>query len=618
MTVLPDMATRSATFRPVTANDATREVDVTFATDAGVKGFLPGIGPAVERLEISARAIDWSMMSTGTAPVLDAHRQDRATAVIGRVTKAWIEGGVAVARLRFSEAPDVAPIWARIQDGTLRSVSVGYRATRHERIGEQDGFPVYRATSWTPHEISIVAIPADAGATIRAGGGTAATPTIPNHEAQQTMTTTTTPPDDAGALATRATDLNIAARQAEKLIGRDAADDLRTRADAEGWSPMQLREAAFDVAIAAAPKIQGAHAVESFDNPLFLRNAMAEALAIRAGASGAPSPQAREFMSLRVSDMAARLLTANGVNIRSMAPAQIITRAFHSTSDFPNLLQNSGARVLQDAFLPAASGIRQIMKMREVMDFRPQSSIRASGVDRLAEVAEGGEVTYGTAFEAAESYRVRTFARAVSLTRQALVNDDLGAFDVMRAIGRAAAVTEAEELLTLLTANTNTGPTMADGNVLYRTQRNNLAGSGAAIDVTTVSTGRAAMRGLQTDLNGVLVSTAPRYLLVGPAQETAAQQFVASITPATSATVNPFAGNLEVVVEPRLTGNAWYLFADPAAVPTFEMATLAATGGAPQIESFTEANTLGVTLRAVHDFGIGAVNVIGTWRNAGQ
>jgi len=187
----------------------------------------------------------------------------------------------------------------------------------------------------------------------------------------------------------------------------------------------------------------------------------------------------------------------------------------------------------------------------------------------------------------------------------------------MRAIGMAAATTEAEQFLTLLTANTNTGPTMADGQVLFRTQRNNLASSGGAIDVTNVSTGRAAMRGLQTDINGVLVSSAPRYLLVGPAQETAAQQLVANLTPAQTSTVNPFSGQLEVVVEPRLTGNAWYLFADPVQTPAFEMATLAASGGTPQTEVFTEAKTLGVTIRIVHDFGMGAVNVIGAWRNPG-
>lgn len=617
MTASAALITRKANVRPVTADDATREVEVIFATENRVRVFVPGHGLALEELEISTSAVNLDALRSGNAPVLDAHRQDTAKAIIGRVISARIEGKAAIARLKLSEADDVTGIWQRIADGSIRSVSVGYSAERHSRLGEEDGYPVLRATRWTPVEISIVAIPADAGTTIRAGGGTAAdTPTLK----EVLLSEIPAPADDAGTIATRAereraTILNATANLAARHLGADAANSLRTRADTENWTADQLRAAVFDAMIERTAPIQTANTGATFDNPAFLRNAMAEALAARAG-TGNPSPAAREFMGLRISDMAARMLEGQGVNTRGLSPAQIITRA-HSTSDFPNLLQNSGARVLQAAFVPAASGLRQLMRAREALDFRTLSVIRAAGVDRLAEVQEGGEVTYGTAFEAAESYRVRTFARAIKLTRQALINDDLGAFDSLRSIGLAAATTEAEQFLTLLTANTNTGPTMADGNVLFRTQRNNLAASGGAIDVTNVSTGRAAMRGLQTDLNGVLVSSAPRYLLVGPAQETAAQQFVASITPAQTSTVNPFSGQLEVVVEPRLTGNAWYLFADPAQVPTFEMATLAATGGTPQTEVFTAADTLGVTIRIVHDFGMGAVNVIGAWRNPG-
>jgi hypothetical protein len=34
-------------------------------------------------------------------------------------------------------------------------------------------------------------------------------------------------------------------------------------------------------------------------------------------------------------------------------------------------------------------------------------------------------------------------------------------------------------------------------------------------------------------------------------------------------------------------------------------------------ETFTEATKLGVTIRVVHDFGLGAIGRAGAWRNPG-
>jgi len=416
----------------------------------------------------------------------------------------------------------------------------------------------------------------------------------------------------------RADELDRAERDVQRVLTPDQAAGLRARAGIDNWDASTMRRAAFRLAAdhARANPISGAHAAQTYDNPHFLRESMAEALACRAGA-GTPSPAARDFMGLRISDMASHLLAARGERFLPGGGAAVMARAMHTAGDFPALLQSAGNRVLLSAFQPAASGLRALFRMREAADFRTLSTIRAAGVDRLEVVAESGEVTLGTAFEAVQTYRVRTFARAFSISREALVNDDLMAFDAARAIGAAAAATEAAEFVALLTANSGAGPTMADGSALFTTGRNTLAGAGAAIGVATVSDGRAAMRA-QRDLNQVVIGTAPRFIVVGPAGETAAEQLVAALAPATVNAVNPFAsGRLEVLVEPRLTGNGWYLFADPAIIPTFEMATLASTGGAPQIQTFQEANNLGVTMRVVHDFGVGAVGVTGAWRNPG-
>ena len=66
--------------------------------------------------------------------------------------------------------------------------------------------------------------------------------------------------------------------------------------------------------------------------------------------------------------------------------------------------------------------------------------------------------------EGEETYRIDTFGRIFGITRQALVNDDVGAFtDLSRRLGQAAAAFEAQFLVDLLVQGSGLGPLMKDG-----------------------------------------------------------------------------------------------------------------------------------------------------------
>ena len=60
-----------------------------------------------------------------------------------------------------------------------------------------------------------------------------------------------------------------------------------------------------------------------------------------------------------------------------------------------------------------------------------------------------------------------------------------------------------------------------------------------------------------------MIDVSPKYLIVGAAKETAAETVLAAINPASASDVNVWAGKLQLIVEPRVTGNTWYLAADP-------------------------------------------------------
>jgi HK97 family phage major capsid protein/HK97 family phage prohead protease len=92
-----------------------------------------------------------------SAPLLFNHNPDR---VIGVVERAYIDDKRrrGYARVRFSRNEFAQEILSDVKDGILRNVSFGYSIDKME---EQDGGN-FVATAWSPYEVSIVSIPADA------------------------------------------------------------------------------------------------------------------------------------------------------------------------------------------------------------------------------------------------------------------------------------------------------------------------------------------------------------------------------------------------------------------------------------------------------------------------
>ena len=101
-------------------------------------------------------AADLSRLNDG-APLLFNHNPDR---VIGVVERAYIddEKRRGYARVRFSRNEFAQEVLRDVRDGIIRNVSFGYAI---EKMEERSGGD-FVATSWTPTEVSAVAIPADA------------------------------------------------------------------------------------------------------------------------------------------------------------------------------------------------------------------------------------------------------------------------------------------------------------------------------------------------------------------------------------------------------------------------------------------------------------------------
>lgn len=526
--------------------------------------------------------LDPAALDLGTldVPLLDSHDRHRATATIGRARNFRLEDGAVVADLTFSTAQDVSPIVDRVRDGTLTSFSVGYSVAAW-RNGVAEGTRTRTATAWTIQEVSLVAIPADPNAKKR-GKSMALDETNDRAELVQTL---------------------------RKACG--LSEDWTTRMIDSGLTEEEIREALrreLEKQREQAPRIR-VHG--SSEDPATIRTRQADAVAFRM--AGGELPEAsREFVNMSLRDMALDSLQRAGEATRGLSTDEIFTRAAHGTSDFPLVVSNAMGKVALDSYGAAESPLKRLARQRTLPNFKPSQSIRLGEMGRLEEMSEQGEFTHTSRAETGESMSLKTFGRAISVSRKLLIDDDLNMLgDMTSAIGQAAAQTEADELVSILTTN----PNMADGNPVFYAARGNLAGSGTSIgsagDLGALDSARQAMRKTK-GLDGK-----PRFLLVGPDHETAAEQLLATIYPAKIEDTNPFASRLELIVEPRIEDDGWWLFADPSRVPALQFAYLQSAQGV-QIQRKEAWTTLGMEYRAFLDFGCGWTDWRGAYKNPGD
>lgn len=330
----------------------------------------------------------------------------------------------------------------------------------------------------------------------------------------------------------------------------------------------------------------------------------------------AHKPEAgREFAYYRVSDIARRCLEHRGLSTLG-SPAELVTRALHTTSDFSAVL----AEVYNKSLLTlrsTPSAVQQLFRRSTVADFRARHVMEISDGPALAEVGENGEITWGSISDKElASYRVKSYARAFGISFQALVNDDMQALaDISAKMTRGARAWFAGFLANVIMSN----PTLADGKAVFHADHGNLAGTGAAPSDTTIGAGKLAMR-LQTDASGNPIDAPPRYIVIPAALEGTVDKLLATLYPTSSTEAETSARGLIPVVIPQFdkagAATAWYLFASPEDAPVFEFAELSGYEG-PRVETRQGFETLGTEVRVVWHLGAGAIDHRGAWKNPG-
>lgn len=347
------------------------------------------------------------------------------------------------------------------------------------------------------------------------------------------------------------------------------------------------------------------------------RAAMTEALSYSLGAvlpATGPSDAARQFMSRGLIDLAAESINyrSTGRTLNARHVDEILTRASHSTSDFPNVFENALNKALEGRYALAQPTFKQFARQRNFKDFRPHNSVRIGDFPMLQKVLETGEIKAGTFGEGKEATQAFSYARRIQISRQMLINDDLGAIaDLLASYGATVALFE-EVTFYSLAFNAK----LADEKEVFHADHGNLTSAGTAIDVDNVGKARAAMAKQKSVDKNPLLANSPRFILTGPDRSTDAEKLVASVTPATAASVNPFSGKLVPIETSQITGDAWHLIGAPELGSNWRWGYLEGYE-APRVRMDEPFGTQGFGMSVEHDFGAGAIDYRFAHKNNG-
>lgn len=338
-----------------------------------------------------------------------------------------------------------------------------------------------------------------------------------------------------------------------------------------------------------------------------------------------------EFRGMTMLDIAKDAMDRHGLSVRGMDKRDLVGRAFtmrgempgNSTSDFSVLLENTMHKVLQAAYATQPDTWSRWCAIGSVSDFRAHNRYRKGSFGTLDTVKEGGEFTRKQIPDGEKGViTASTKGNIIAITRQAIINDDLSAFnDLAVMFGRAARLSIEVDAYTLLTSASGAGPTLQDSVALFDAAHSNIAGTNAAPTVDSFDAARQLMA-QQRDVSGNEYLDLRPAIWLGPLSKGGAARVVneSQYDPDTANKLqrpNISRGMLaDIVDSPRLSGNTWYMFADPNVAPVFEVAFLDGVQE-PFVDTMEGWSIDGTEMKVRLDYGIAAVDFRGVVKNVG-
>ena len=299
--------------------------------------------------------------------------------------------------------------------------------------------------------------------------------------------------------------------------------------------------------------------------------------------------------------------------LRSGSDIRDALRAAFSTNTMASVLSTAANKMILQAFMAVEQSWRTLAKINaNVQDFKQYDTYAFTGNLQFEKIAKDGEIQHGTLADAAYSNKLETYAKMMGITRQDIVNDDVGILSQRAAyLGRGGGLALNVAFWTEFLRSHATFWTSARGNYI----------SGAATNLSSagLATAHQTFRA-QNGADGKPLGLSPRLLVVPSALEITAEELMSSTSlntggAATTEKVpnrNVFAGKYEVVASAYL-GNAainatatalqWWLAADPLDLPVIEVGFLRGVTSPMVEEVAMDPHFDGIELRGLFDFG---------------
>ena len=284
-----------------------------------------------------------------------------------------------------------------------------------------------------------------------------------------------------------------------------------------------------------------------------------------------------------------------------------------STFSLDGVLSNVANKMIAAGFNSVEDSWKKVSAVNPVSDFKQHTRYALTGDFLYKAVPNSGELTHATMGEVAYTNQAKTYGRMFGLTRQDIINDDLGAFNSVRTmLGRGAALQFNFTFWTEFLATLST---------FYTTGRKNRITASALATLGVDGLSKALeLFSDQVDPDGNPMGVSPALLLVPNSLKVASERLTNSpeiriagaSVKETFTTNNPHVGKLEAVASSYLNnanvagGSAahWFVLANPMDLAVIETVFLYGKE-TPTVETAeADFSTLGIQMRAYHDWGM--------------
>jgi len=561
-------------------------------------------------------------------PLLTDH-ENRTGAKIGEVRALKQDNCLLIEGRVFPTSEEAREVLEQARAGGQWQLSIGCEALEVEHVpagkevtinGQVQRGPFNWIKKSRLREVSVVAVGADAGTECRIAASFNITKEGLSM-ANETTNTDVVQDVRAPAAAKAAEEARLCmvdqvcaayAGEFNPASGRPLAD-IKASAIKEGWDQQALELALLYGRMPRPPKALATRPSDS-------RDVLAAAVLVKAGYGqfaanqfGADVAQQAEqaFAHGHALDIVEVALQRAGLQVPS-SRQEMIQAAF-STNVLSGILGVAGERVLLDAYRRATAAWRGFAQVRPVKNFRAHTALRPSLLRGVEQVASGGELKHVVLDGSKYDFSIDTYGAVLSIDRQDLINDDLGAYaqaaaEMGKSCGRKINDLVAQVLLSA-SAELTTGS--------------------SALGTESLGAAVALLRN-RVDAAGDSLDISPAVLLVPPALEATGRSLLESMEIAAAEgepTGHAWKGVAALGVEPRLSNlkfsgystTVWFLLGAPEDAPVIvaflngnELPTFEQMG----VESTVDR--LAFTWRVYHDFGAALGDTNALVKSAGE